>query len=277
MYVIEHKSIGIFFILLICNSCQIYSRPFSTIYIPEKDVNQDFFINKSHEVCDLNGCYKTKMLFFNHNPLITCPNGKMKVVFKDQEGRFRVASTSMSDARPRLVEDCKIKKTSVFADPNFKPNYMKQTLSSERKRISSNPRINVNMPSVPEETSTIDSILTEDASSIDESFFSESVSMDDLKYLKNGFPHYLYDDKGDVIYNTIIGILLAATGFIATVTKRYIDKLNKRLQTFLQNSDPRAKTSTNNMPPAPNANQYVSSTYIESEVRFLKFLYMYEA
>lgn len=158
MYVVKYKSIGLSFLLIIFNSCQIYSSSFNTIFVPEKDVDLNIYVFKSHQACDINGCLKTKMLFFNHNPLIICPSGKMKLVFKDREGRFRVASSTMTDANPKLVEDCQINKTSMVAEKDYSPNYMKPTISSEQKKVPDMRRKNTILkPSVALQSSTIDS------------------------------------------------------------------------------------------------------------------------
>jgi len=203
-----------------------------------------------HDICNAISCITVDKLFFVEDSSVVCPFGYLKVAYKDQAGKFRVASAKTNKDRrsidSRLAENCE----RIGATPH----YMIPTVSSLQKiKTSKNQR---KTPTETKSTTTktttttrayvsldISSILTED-----ESFrtASCSVSLEDLQYLNNKLPYSLFDDTGDAIYGT--GLVAALLSFIFTLVKLLAKNRSAHVQPNMpkpnEYSSPRPVNST---------------------------------
>lgn len=225
-----------YFILIILLSFSINGLSSTKILITEKEIDLEVFLSMPYETCNEYGCFYPNKFYFIEDQKIECPQKSMKLAYKDQNGKYRVASLLNKSKRSvdsKIVENCQ-RRFSNRLKSKAVPKYMQPTLSSESKRVSKNTNLIRPVSTTTLQSNVIlsekmDSILTEDYSIISNNNFDTAksfCSLDDMNYLKNKFPQNMFDDTGDIIYSS--SLILSLLSLMGTIIKLILSSAEKK-------------------------------------------------
>ena len=211
------------------------------------------------------GCLTPEKFFFVSDTSIECPDGTMKLAYKDQDRLYRVVSLDSRKKSRRSIKNSSILENCIRAPKRKQlPNSMSPTYSSAAKITAKKVRTNIQTStSRPQPISNrIDSLMTRDHSEIMSSHYSDFetadsfCSLEDTEYLNNTFPRNMFDYKGDAIYGT--GLIISLLSFIVTLIKLILEK-KKSTPTYTKFERPNQPvTSSFNIPDVSNRNNIQS-------------------
>ena len=230
-------------LLMILNTYSSYSVPIdkTSLYVSASDISIRKAIKYPLKIRNNFGNLNIDEVYFLKNAAdYDCPEGTMKLVYKDQLDNYRVASSYLDEeysttgiARAPLFENCKKMQKSLVK------NYMKQTISSQAK-------INNQAVHYKFTTTTESTVIPLDSDSHD--LISNDISSIELE--EKNFPAYMFDDKGDAIYGS--GLLLSILTALIWFLKMLRD--NKKLLKQLED----AKTCVN---------EYLKKNNVEYQIK----------